>query len=55
MDRKPGALPVPAPCYSRYFPGCTDSKCKQFCAGAGKPPVPGAMCNDKSNCCCPVG
>ncbi|CAM0948766.1 unnamed protein product [Alopecurus aequalis] len=54
MDARTAALPVPAPCYSKYFPNCTDEKCKKFCAGNGKPPVSGAFCNDGSNCCCPV-
>ncbi|KAI5004632.1 hypothetical protein ZWY2020_031875 [Hordeum vulgare] len=49
-----GALFVPASCYSNYFPHCTDHRCKKFCGGVRAPPVPGAFCNDGSNCCCPV-
>ncbi|XP_020200993.1 uncharacterized protein [Aegilops tauschii subsp. strangulata] len=48
------ALFVPASCYSNYFPHCTDHRCKKFCGGVRAPPVPGAFCNDRSNCCCPV-
>uniref|UniRef100_A0ACD5T9J8 Uncharacterized protein n=1 Tax=Avena sativa TaxID=4498 RepID=A0ACD5T9J8_AVESA len=55
MDHEPAAaFSVPAPCYSKDLPNCTDDKCKKFCAVPGKPPVPGAFCNDKSSCCCPV-
>uniref|UniRef100_A0ACD5U1X4 Uncharacterized protein n=1 Tax=Avena sativa TaxID=4498 RepID=A0ACD5U1X4_AVESA len=33
MDHEPAAVfAVPAPCYSKYFPNCTDDKCKKFCA-----------------------
>ncbi|KAI5021928.1 hypothetical protein ZWY2020_058658 [Hordeum vulgare] len=48
------ALFVPASCYSNYFPHCTYHLCKKFCGGVRAPPVPGAFCNDRSNCCCPV-
>ncbi|CAM0878498.1 unnamed protein product [Alopecurus aequalis] len=54
MDHEPTAFPVPASCYSNYFPNCTDDRCKKFCTGDGKPPVSGAFCNDNSNCCCLV-
>ncbi|XP_047060013.1 uncharacterized protein LOC124666728 [Lolium rigidum] len=54
MEHDTDAFPVPASCYSNYFPHCTKGRCKQFCAGHGKPPVPRAFCNDNSNCCCPV-
>ncbi|KAM3346638.1 hypothetical protein ACQJBY_020927 [Aegilops geniculata] len=50
----PAASFVPASCYSNYFPHCTDHRCKKFCGGAREPKVPGAFCNDRSNCCCPV-
>ncbi|XP_044956869.1 uncharacterized protein LOC123407731 [Hordeum vulgare subsp. vulgare] len=48
------ALFVPASCYSNYFPHCTYHLCKKFCGSVRAPPVPGAFCNDRSNCCCPV-
>ncbi|XP_047055883.1 uncharacterized protein LOC124662042 [Lolium rigidum] len=54
VDHEIAAFPLPASCYSNYFPHCTKGRCKQFCAGHGKPPVPRAFCNDNSNCCCPV-
>ncbi|KAM0909046.1 hypothetical protein ACQ4PT_015101 [Festuca glaucescens] len=53
MEHEPAAFPVPASCYSNYFPHCTDERCRNFC-GYDQPPVPGAFCNDNSNCCCPV-
>ncbi|KAE8801047.1 hypothetical protein D1007_23384 [Hordeum vulgare] len=44
------AFPVPAKCYSRYFPNCTEPRCKKFCFQ----PIPGAVCTDKNTCCCPI-
>ncbi|XP_044971998.1 uncharacterized protein LOC123439333 isoform X2 [Hordeum vulgare subsp. vulgare] len=44
------AFPVPGKCYSRYFPNCTEPRCKKFCFQ----PIPGAVCTDKNTCCCPI-
>uniref|UniRef100_A0A8I6XUA8 Uncharacterized protein n=1 Tax=Hordeum vulgare subsp. vulgare TaxID=112509 RepID=A0A8I6XUA8_HORVV len=51
---EPHAFPLPASCYSKYFPNCSDERCKKFCGGDDMPPVPAAFCNDDNNCCCPV-
>ena len=51
---EPRAFPLPASCYSKHFPNCTDERCKKFCGGGDMPPVPGAFCNDDNNCCCPI-
>ncbi|KAF7027717.1 hypothetical protein CFC21_039738 [Triticum aestivum] len=53
MD-KPRAFPLPASCYSKYFPNCTDESCKRFCGSGNMSPVPEAFCNDNNNCCCPI-
>ncbi|VAH56623.1 unnamed protein product [Triticum turgidum subsp. durum] len=47
---KPTAFPVPGKCYARFFPNCTEQRCKMFCVQ----PLPGAVCLDKKTCCCPV-
>ncbi|VAH72238.1 unnamed protein product [Triticum turgidum subsp. durum] len=53
MD-EPHSFPLPASCYSKHFPNCTDERCKKSCSGDDMPPVPGAFCNDDNNCCCPI-
>ncbi|KAM3197698.1 hypothetical protein ACQJBY_073019 [Aegilops geniculata] len=53
MD-EPHSFSLPASCYSKHFPNCTDERCKKFCGGDDMPPVPGAFCNDDNNCCCPI-
>ena len=40
---KPIAFPVPGKCYARFFPNCTEPRCKKFCVQ----PLPGAVCLDK--------
>ncbi|VAH56622.1 unnamed protein product [Triticum turgidum subsp. durum] len=47
---KPAASPVSGKCFSRFFPNCTEQRCKKFCIQ----PLPGAVCIDKTHCCCPI-
>ncbi|VAH72240.1 unnamed protein product [Triticum turgidum subsp. durum] len=47
---KPTAFLVAGKCFSRFFPNCTEQRCKKFCVQ----PLPGAVCIDKTHCCCPI-